>query len=101
VVSENERVREACGALRANDLARFGALMVESHASLRDDYEVSTPEMDAAVEAALEIPGVYGARLTGGGFGGCIVILSSNDAQITVDDTTSWEVRAANGVVRP
>jgi galactokinase len=96
VVSENER---ACGALRANDLARFGALMVESHASLRDDYEVSTPEMDAAVEAAIAIPGVYGARLTGGGFGGCIVILASSEAQITVDDTTSWEVRAVDGAL--
>jgi galactokinase len=97
VVSENERVREACAALGSGDLTRFGALMVESHASLRDDYEVSTPEMDAAVEAALEIPGVYGARLTGGGFGGCIVILASNEAQITVDETTSWEVRAVDG----
>jgi len=75
------------------------ALMVESHASLRDDYEVSTPEMDAAVEAALAIPGVYGARLTGGGFGGCIVILASSEAQITVDETTSWEVRAVDGAL--
>ena len=99
VVSENERVRQACVALSANDLDRFGSLMVESHASLRDDYEVSTPEMDAAVEAALTTPGVYGARLTGGGFGGCIVILASNDAQITVDDTTSWEVRAVEGAL--
>jgi galactokinase len=99
VVSENERVRQACAALGSGDLARFGALMVESHASLRDDYEVSTPEMDAAVEAALEIPGVYGARLTGGGFGGCIVILASNEAQITVDETTSWEVRAVDGAL--
>ena len=99
VVSENERVRQACAALSANDLAHFGALMVESHVSLRDDYEVSTPEMDAAVEAALAIPGVYGARLTGGGFGGCIVILASNDSQITVDDTTSWEVRAVDGAL--
>jgi galactokinase len=99
VVSENERVRQACATLRANDLDRFGTLMVESHASLRDDYEVSTPEMDAAVESALTTPGVYGARLTGGGFGGCIVILASRDAQITVDDTTSWEVRAVDGAL--
>jgi galactokinase len=74
--------------------------MVESHASLRDDYEVSTPEMDAAVEAALEIPGVYGARLTGGGFGGCIVVLSSEDADITVDGITSWKVRAVGGATQ-
>ncbi|NBO54516.1 MAG: hypothetical protein EBU84_07955, partial [Actinobacteria bacterium] len=83
----------------ANDHARFGALMVESHASLRDDYEVSTPEMDAAVEAALATPGVYGARLTGGGFGGCIVLLAGEDAEITVDGTTSWEVRAVDGAL--
>jgi galactokinase len=55
--------------------------------------------MDAAIEAALEIPGVYGARLTGGGFGGCIVIFASNEAQITVDETISWEVRAVDGSV--
>jgi galactokinase len=55
--------------------------------------------MDAAVESALTTPGVYGARLTGGGFGGCIVILASRDAQITVDDTTSWEVRAVDGAL--
>lgn len=71
--------------------------MVESHASLHEDYEVSTPEMDDAVSAALSIPGVYGARLTGGGFGGCIVILAGSDSPITVDGVTSWEVRAVNG----
>ena len=73
--------------------------MVESHASLRDDYEVSTAEMDAAVEAALSVPGVFGARLTGGGFGGCIVILARSEAAITVDNTTSWEVRAVDGAL--
>ncbi len=98
VVSENERVRQAAAALAAGDLARCGSLMVESHASLRDDYEVSTPEMDAAVEAELSVPGVFGARLTGGGFGGCIVILAGTDAAITVDNTTSWEVRAVHGI---
>ena len=99
VVSENERVRQAGAALAAGDLARCGSLMVESHASLSDDYEVSTPEMDAAVEAARSVPGVFGARLTGGGFGGCIVILAGTDASITVDDTTSWEVRAVDGAL--
>ena len=97
VVRENERVRGAVDALQQGDLGRFGALMVESHASLHEDYEVSTPEMDDAVSAALSIPGVYGARLTGGGFGGCIVILAGSDSPITVDGVTSWEVRAVNG----
>ena len=97
VVSENERVSGAVDALQRSDLARFGELMVESHASLRDDYEVSTPEIDEAVSTASSIPGVYGARLTGGGFGGCIVILADADSPITVDGATSWEVRAVDG----
>jgi galactokinase len=99
VVNENERVRQARAALSANDLDRFGALMVESHASLRDDYEVSTPEMDAAVEAALAIPGVYGARLTGGGFGGCIVMVVDANSSISGDDVVSWEVRPVDGAI--
>ena len=73
--------------------------MVDSHASLRDDYEVSTDEMDEAVKAALLVPGVFGARLTGGGFGGCIVILADTTSPITVDEVTSWEVRAVNGAL--
>jgi galactokinase len=72
VVSENARVREFVGA-SANDAGR---LMVESHTSLRDDFEVSTPVLDALVERLVHTPGVYGARLTGAGFGGCVVALT-------------------------
>lgn len=72
VVSENKRVLEASRALVAGDGRRLGRLMSESHASLRDDYEVSTPELDALV-TALEGAGALGARLTGAGFGGCVV----------------------------
>ncbi len=54
---------------------QVGQLMLESHASLRDDYEVSTPELDALVEIAMGVDGVYGSRMTGGGFGGCTVTL--------------------------
>jgi galactokinase len=75
VVLEIDRTRRAARALRGGDLDAFGALMVESHRSLRDDYEVSTPELDALVDAALSHPGVYGSRMTGGGFGGCTVTL--------------------------
>lgn len=75
VVTENTRVLEAVKALESDDLERFGRLMNESHASLRDDYEVSSPELDALVELALAQPGVFGARLTGAGFGGCTVNL--------------------------
>ena len=75
VVSENDRAIAATRALREGDLRTFGALMQQSHASLRDDYEVSSPELDAMTSIALEQPGVYGARMTGGGFGGCVVAL--------------------------
>jgi galactokinase len=74
VVSENARVLEAVGALRDRDFEEFGRLMYASHSSLRDDYEVSTPELDTFVEAA-EQHGARGARLTGAGFGGCAIAL--------------------------
>jgi galactokinase len=75
VVTENDRVKKAAGALQAADMAQFGQLMADSHRSLRDDYEVSTPELDLMVELANGQEGVYGARMTGGGFGGCTVNL--------------------------
>jgi galactokinase len=75
VVTENERVREAVAALRAGDLARLGQLLVASHQSLRDDYEVSCAELDAAVAIALGVPGVLGARMMGAGFGGSALML--------------------------
>jgi len=80
VVSENERVQASCEALRLGDFERFGTLMVASHASLRDDYEVSCPELDILVEAALSVPGVLGSRMTGAGFGGCTVSLVKANA---------------------
>ena len=80
VVSENQRVLEAVDALRSRDLARLGELMYESHASLRDDFEVSTPELDLLVEVASRTKGVLGARLTGAGFGGCTVNLVEREA---------------------
>jgi galactokinase len=79
VVTENSRVLQAAEALRERDLARFGKLMCESHRSLRDDYEVSCPELDVMTEIAGGLPGVYGARMTGGGFGGCTVNLVRNE----------------------
>jgi galactokinase len=79
VVTEDERVLEAAEALRAGDFATFGQLMYASHASLRDDYEVSTPELDAFVDVARAL-GAPGARLTGAGFGGCaIAIVAAQD----------------------
>lgn len=74
-VSENARTLAAAEALQNGDLAKFGALMIESHVSLRDDYEVSCEELDFLAETAWNLPFVYGARMTGGGFGGCTVNL--------------------------
>ncbi len=76
VRTECDRVRAFAAALGADDLVRAGQLMVESHQSLRDDYEVSTDALDALVERVTGIDGVYGARLTGAGFGGCVVALA-------------------------
>ena len=75
VVSENARVTEAAGVLEGGDLVAFGFLMAESHRSLRDDYEVSCAELDLMVELAGQAKGVLGARMTGGGFGGCTINL--------------------------
>ncbi|AUX44704.1 galactokinase [Sorangium cellulosum] len=75
VVTENARVLAAVAALRAGDLAELGRLFDASHRSMRDDFEVSVPAVDALVESARAQPDVYGARLTGGGFGGSIVAL--------------------------
>ncbi|XP_059720760.1 galactokinase [Haemorhous mexicanus] len=75
VIGEIARTSEAAEALQDRDYKTFGKLMVESHNSLRDDYEVSCPELDVLVAAALEVDGVYGSRMTGGGFGGCTVTL--------------------------
>ena len=92
VVSENQRVRDFAAALRTNDLATAGRLMIESHHSLRDNYETSTPAVDEAVRQMCATPGVYGARITGGGFGGCIVALAAPGTS-----TKGWVVRAVDG----
>lgn len=75
VVGENARVIDMVAALEARDFSAAGALMNASHESLRDDYNVSCPELDLMVELSRKAPGVYGARMTGGGFGGCTVSL--------------------------
>ncbi len=80
VVTENTRVIEAARALRGGDLPRFGALLSESHRSLRDDYEVTGLELDTIAAASLDAPGCAGARMTGAGFGGCALALVETDA---------------------
>ncbi len=79
-VAENQRTIEAVEALNNNDIKRFGELMNASHISLRDDYEVSCEEVDFLVETEWAVPGVIGARITGGGFGGCTVAIVENDS---------------------
>ena len=92
VISENHRVMAAVAALSRGDGIGFGELMDESHRSLRDDYECSTPVVDAAVAALRSEPGVLGARMTGGGFGGCIIALCDAEAEVE-----GWRVRPVDG----
>jgi galactokinase len=80
VVTEDERTLAAAAALTRNELETFGRLMIASHESLRRDYEVSCAELDLCVEVAVKVPGVFGARMTGGGFGGCTVNLVGEGA---------------------
>jgi galactokinase len=79
IITENARVIEAREALLAGDVKRFGELMVEAHASMREDFAASAPEVDALVEIALKQPSCFGARITGGGFGGCTVNVVAAD----------------------
>ena len=79
VITENQRVLDAAKAVRDGDTELFGWLMTQSHLSLRDDYEVTGPELDAMVELALKCPGVLGSRMTGAGFGGCTITLVKDE----------------------
>ena len=80
VVGEVQRTKDAVEALKNGDIVKFGQLMNQSHVSLRDDYEVTGPQLDALAEAAWKIEGVLGSRMTGGGFGGCTVSLVREEA---------------------
>ena len=106
VVTENERVRRFAGALEDDDLVTAGRLLGESHLSLRDDYEVSIPELDLLVEVA-EGAGAHGARLLGAGFGGSVLVLSDADRAEAIAGAVSAEYRRRTGrggrtmVVRP
>jgi galactokinase len=91
VITENARVLSAGEALEQGNLGRFGELMAESHRSLRDDYEVSSEELDLMVEIAQKVEGVYGARMTGGGFGGCTVNLVADTRVEEFKDRVSRE----------
>ncbi len=92
VVTENERVVSFAEALRADEPERLGEIMAASHASNRDDFEASTPVVNALVARLSATPGVFGARLVGGGFGGCVVAVTEPDTL-----AEGWTVRASNG----
>ncbi len=92
VVSENERVRRFVDAIRADDLETSGQLMAASHRSMRDDYEITTAIIDDLVERLARLPGVFGVRMTGGGFGGCVVALSRPGAI-----SEGWVMRPSAG----
>ncbi len=97
-VTENARTLEALRALQLGDLSAFGQLMNASHISLRDDYEVSSPETDALAEIAWDCPGVLGSRMTGGGFGGCTVSIVDADAIGRFTETIQNEYRRRTGL---
>jgi galactokinase len=98
VVSENSRVLKAATALDAGDLTRFGRLMVESHVSMRDDYQISCPELDLMVSLALPQKGVFGSRMTGGGFGGCTVSLVDAEEVGRFSETVAGRYRDLTGL---
>ena len=97
-VYENQRTIHAVEALKKGDLAEFGKLMNASHVSLRDDYEVSCPELDVLAEEAWKLDGVIGSRMTGGGFGGCTVSIVKNSAVDSFKETISKVYKERTGL---
>ena len=98
IITENERTLNAATALKNNDLETFGKLMWASHASMRDDYEISCRELDILVEIARKINGVLGARMTGGGFGGSTVNLVKRDCLEEFKEKISTEYQQKTGI---
>ncbi|NLM40954.1 MAG: galactokinase [Firmicutes bacterium] len=98
VVTENARVLQGVAALQAGDLEEFGRLVSASHASLRDDFEVSCRELDILVELALEVPGVLGSRMTGAGFGGCTIALVPRSSLPTFEEQIRIEYQRRTGL---
>ena len=99
VVGEVQRTKDAVEALKNGDIVKFGQLMNQSHVSLRDDYEVTGPQLDALAEAAWKIDGVLGSRMTGGGFGGCTVSLVREEAIPAFIEQVGKEYTEKTGLV--
>jgi galactokinase len=98
VVTENERVEQFVQASAARDLRRMGQLLLASHRSLQHDYEVSCEELDFLVDTAVSLPGVYGARMTGGGFGGCAVLMAQPDEAVRIQAALSHAYQQRFGI---
>ncbi|MFW6006835.1 MAG: galactokinase [Halanaerobiales bacterium] len=98
VISENDRVKESIEALKEDKFERFGELMIQSHESLRDDYEVSCKELDIMVDLALEVEGTLGSRMTGAGFGGCTVSLVKKEAVNDFKEKVAAGYKQATGI---
>ncbi len=98
VVTENARVVKAASALEQGDLHAFGELMAASHRSLKEDYEVSCAELDTMVDLATQLEGVYGARMTGGGFGGCTINLVKADTVSEFSTNVARRYEQATGI---
>jgi galactokinase len=101
VVTENERTIQAREELERGDWREVGALMNESHTSMRDNYEVSCEEVDILVDIAQNFPGVYGSRLTGGGFGGCTVTLVAEESAEELMEHMKSEYKTSTGIDCP
>lgn len=97
VITENDRTVRAAEVMRAGNAAELGKLMVESHLSLRDDFEVSSDALNAMVDAALAHPACYGARMTGAGFGGCAMALIRAEAAADFTQATAAKYEKATG----
>jgi galactokinase len=97
VWTENRRVLAAIDAMTAGEVATLGGLLNAAHASARDDYEISCPEIEVLVGAAREVDGVVGARLTGAGWGGCMVALVAADAVPVLEEHVAARYREATG----
>jgi galactokinase len=101
IISDSQRVVDFAAAARANDLSGMGRLFVASHRSMQHDYEITCDEIDFLVDTAIKLPGVYGARMTGGGFGGCTVNLVAPEAIETFEEhlTAAYQERFARAPV--
>jgi galactokinase len=99
VVSENQRVRDFLTAMQNDDVVSAGQLLSDTHASLRDDFEVSLPVIDTLANELQSISGVHGVRLMGGGFGGCLLVLHDSQVDVSVPGHRTWTVEPSQGAL--